>query len=313
MKAVFFGTPEFAVPSLEGLLTVADVGLVVTQPDRPVGRHSQPVPSPVAALAVRAGLEVARPERLRGNGQLRARLEAIAPDVGVVVAYGRILPAEILVVPRLGFVNVHASLLPRHRGASPVQAALLAGDAETGVVTMRVIEQLDAGPVYLERRVAIGPEEDAGALSTRLSRLGAALLVDTLRGLAAGNLSARPQAGEPTSCLPLKREDGEVDWTSPAVQIVRRLRAFSPWPGLYTFLGSDRIKILAAREGTRGEALAPGTLWWDGDDAVVAAGEGTVLVLLRVQRSGRGPVGGADFLRGVPKVPAHLGRRPAAG
>ncbi len=312
MKSVFFGTPEFAVPSLEALLSSIDVALVVTQPDRPAGRHSRPVPSPVALRAEKARIAVAKPERLRGEPEILARLEGIAPDVGVVVAYGKLLPAEILAVPRLGFVNVHASLLPRHRGASPVQAALLAADAETGVVTMRVVEALDAGPVYLERRVPILPDEDAGSLSEKLSRLGAELLMDTLDGLQKGTLSARPQVGEPTICRPLSREDGEVDWTLPAEDITRRLRAFSPWPGLYTFLGPDRIKILAAEARPGGAAHAPGTLWQDGEEALAAAGSGSTLVLIRVQRSGRKPIGGAEFLRGLPRLPARLGRSPAA-
>src|SRR5512142_2162291 len=152
LRAVFFGTPEFALPSLAALLDEGvEVPLVVTQPDRPVGRHSAPRASPVARLAESRGVPVARPERLRGNTEILERVRRIAPDAGVVVAYGKLLPAELLDVPRLGFVNVHASLLPRHRGASPVQAAILAGDRETGVVTMQVVPELDAGPVYLER------------------------------------------------------------------------------------------------------------------------------------------------------------------
>ena len=314
MKAVFFGTPEFAVPSLEAALSGTDVALVVTQPDRPVGRHADPVASPVAARAERAGIAVAKPERLRANEPFRERLEAIGPDVGVVVAYGRILPTEILSVPRLGFVNVHASLLPRHRGASPVAAALLAGDAETGVSTMRVIEELDAGPVYLQRRVAIGAEEDAGALSERLSRLGADLLTETLRGLGAGTLSARPQEGEATFCRPLSREDGEVDWTRPASEIIRRLRAFSPWPGLHTFLGGERVKVLDAEARPGAGDKPPGTLWQGPEGrAWIAAGGATALVLRRVQRAGKKAVSGAEFLRGLPELPARLGKSAAGG
>lgn len=312
MKAVFFGTPEFAVPSLDALLAFSDVPLVVTQPDRPAGRHSRPVPTPVARRAGELGLPVAKPLRLRGDPELVATLRAAAPDVGVVVAYGKILPAEILSVPRLGFVNVHASLLPRHRGASPVAAALLAGDEETGVVTMRVVEELDAGPLYLSRRVPIGPEEDAGSLSERLSRFGAQLLVETLRGLEVGTLSPKPQVGELTFCRPLSREDGEVDWTHRADEIARRLRAFSPWPGIYTFRGSERVKILDARPALAGVAQPPGTLWKAGEEALVAAGDGTALALLRVQREGRKPVDGAEFLRGLERLPVRFGRAPGA-
>ena len=311
MKAVFFGTPQFAVPSLEALLGCAEVPLVVTQPDRPVGRHSRPVRSPVAERAEKAGLEIAKPERLRGNKEFQTRIEQIAPDVGVVVAYGRILPAEILAMPRLGFVNVHASLLPRHRGAAPVQAALLAGDSETGVVTMRVVQELDAGPLFLARRVPIRPSDDAGLLSHRLSQEGAELLVETLRALERGALEPVPQRGEPTFSRPLRREDGEVDWAVPAEEIARRLRAFSPWPGLYTFLGDERIKLLAAEALASGPALAPGSLVQEGGKVMVGAGDGTALLLRRVQREGRTPVSAAEFARGLPRLPAKLGR-PAA-
>jgi methionyl-tRNA formyltransferase len=313
LKAVFFGTPEFAVPSLEVLLSRAVVPFVVTRPDRPVGRHSRPVPSPVGRRAEQSRVPVVKPARLKGERELQARLEEAAPDVGVIVAYGMLLPVEMLRVPRLGFVNVHASLLPRHRGASPVSAALLAGETETGVVTMRVIEELDAGPVYLERRLPIGPEEDAGSLSQRLSHLGADLLGETLRGLEADSLTARPQEGRPTFCRPLSREDGRVDWTLPAEELVRRLRAFSPWPGLYSFLGRERIKVLAASAVPGGGTHPPGTLWQEGGEALAAAGGGTALVLERVQRSGRRPVGGVEFLRGLPRLPALLGNAPAPG
>jgi methionyl-tRNA formyltransferase len=311
LKAVFFGTPEFAVPSLEAAIHAADVALVVTQPDRPVGRHAAPRPSAVArrAAEVGAGLPVEKPERVKGNEELLERLRRIAPDVGIIVAYGRILPAAMLAIPRLGFVNVHASLLPRHRGAAPVQAALLAGDAESGVVTMRVVEELDAGPLYLARHVAIRPAEDAGALSHRLAREGAELLAETLAGLERGALEPVPQRGEPTFSRPLRREDGEVDWDAPAADIARRLRAFTPWPGLYTFLDGERVKLLAADAGEPLPAApAPGELARAGDLAVVGAGGGTALVLRRVQREGKTPVSAAEFLRGLPKLPGRLGR-----
>ena len=198
LRAVFFGTPEFAVPAFERLAAAAEVPLVVSQPDRPAGRSGEPQPSPVARAAAARGILVEKPERLKTNAELLERLSAARPDVAVVVAYGRLLPGSLLALPRLGAVNVHASLLPRHRGASPVQSAILAGDAETGVSTMKIVEELDAGPVYLEDRTRIGDREDSGALSRRLSLLGADLLVRTLSGLEAGTLEPKPQAGEPT-------------------------------------------------------------------------------------------------------------------
>jgi methionyl-tRNA formyltransferase len=309
LRAVFFGTPEFAVPSLERLVDgAAEVLFVVTAPDRPVGRSGEPVPSAVARAAAERGLRVEKPARLRGNEELLANLEAASPDVAVVVAYGRILPDEVLAAPRLGSVNVHASLLPRHRGASPVQAALLAGDAETGVATMSIVSELDAGPVYLERRTPIGPREDAGALSTRLAILGADLLVETLRGLEAGALEARPQDGEPTHCRPIRREDAEADWTLSAGELDRRLRAFTPWPGLYTFLGSERIKILTAEPGPARLRGTPGDVREEGGRVVVLAGGGTSLVMRELQREGKKPITGAQFLAGL-RGPARCGPR----
>src|SRR5512138_3239069 len=199
MRIVFFGTPRFAVPSLEAILDAGfEVPLVVTQPDRPVGRSGKPRPSAVAEIAFGRGLAIEKPEKLRGNAPFFEGLERVRPDAIAVVAYGKLLPSEILDLPPLGCVNVHASLLPRHRGASPVQAAILAGDAETGVVTMRIAPELDSGPLYLERRVSIGAREDAASLSQRLAALGAELLVETLRGLEEHTLSERPQTGEPT-------------------------------------------------------------------------------------------------------------------
>jgi len=285
------------------------VPLVVTRPDRPVGRRGEVRPSAIAAFAQMRGLPVRKPEALRGNSELLASIEAVRPDAIAVVAYGRILPSEILRIPPLGCVNVHASLLPRHRGASPVQAAILAGDAETGVVTMRVEESLDAGSVYLERRVPIGERETAGELSARLAPIGGALLVETLRGLAAGNLQARPQSGEPTFSRPVRRSDGEVDWSLDASELSRLLRAYSPWPGLYTFWESERVKILEAEPVRSTGDRPPGTVRLENDALVVEAGVRSGLRLLRVQRAGRRPVTGSEFARGV-RLPGRFGAEP---
>ncbi|HEY1250943.1 MAG TPA: methionyl-tRNA formyltransferase [Thermoanaerobaculia bacterium] len=300
MRVVFFGSPAFAVPSLSALLEAGfDVPLVVSQPDRPVGRSSAPRPTAVAALAEASRIPVARPERIRDDADFLARLSATAPDAIAVVAYGRILPPAILRLPRLGGVNVHASLLPKYRGASPIQAALLNGDAQTGVVTMRIVDQLDAGPLFLEREVAIAPGETAGELSERLAALGGSLLVETLRGLEAGTLAARPQEGEATFCKTIRREDGEVDWTLPAPVLARRLRAFTPWPGLYTFAGSERVKILEAAASDLAASGEPGTARLESGRLLVAAGGGSALELRRVQRAGKGPVTGAELARSL--------------
>jgi methionyl-tRNA formyltransferase len=308
LRVVFFGTPDFAVPSLEALLEAGlDVPLVVTQPDRPVGRHAQARPSAVAAAAAGRGIPTEKPARVRDNAALLDLLRQARPDAIAVVAYGRILPAEILGLPRLSCVNVHGSLLPKHRGASPVQAAILAGDRETGVATMKMEAGLDTGPVYFERRVRIGDRETAGELSARLAVLGGQLLAETLAGLAAGVLEARPQEGAPSFCRPIRREDGEIDWVKGAPELSRRLRAFTPWPGLYTFLGEERVKLLEAEPAPVHEGLPPGTFDLSGEDLVAAAGEGTALRLVRLQRAGRRPVTGAEFARAA-RLPGRFGR-----
>ena len=308
LSVVFFGTPEFAVPSLEALLGAADIEVpfVVTQPDRAVGRHADVRPSAVGARAAERGLAVEKPASIRTNPGVLERLERARPDAIAVVAYGRILPKEILDLPRLGCINVHASLLPRHRGASPIQAAILAGDRETGVSTMKIELELDAGPIYLERRVTIGETETAGELSERLAALGGDLLVETLSALQGGRLTARPQRGEPTFTRPIRREDAEIDWGKSAEELSRRLRAFTPWPGLHTHLGGERVKILEAEPSPSGLSLTAGTFDFDGKDLLAAAGDGTALRIGRVQRAGRRPVTGAEFARAV-RLPGRFG------
>ena len=239
-----------------------------------------------------------QPERLRNAPEVLGRLRAEAPDAIVVVAYGKILPPEILAIPRLGCVNVHGSLLPRHRGASPVQAAILAGDPVTGVSTMRMTEGLDAGPVYLARETAVAADDTAATLSARLAEMGAELLVETLRGIAGGSLAARPQAGAPTYCRVIRRDDGRIDWNVPAGRIVRMLRAYTPWPGVFSALGAERVKILEAREGPSREGV-PGEIVGGEDEAGVVCGDGTSLLLDRVQREGRRPVSGEEFRHGL--------------
>lgn len=308
MRIVFFGTPRFAVPSLSALIESGfDVPLVVTQPDRPVGRSGRPRPSPVALLAEARRIAVAKPPRIRGNASFLETLREARPDAIVVVAYGKILPDEILDLPPKGCINVHASLLPRHRGASPIQAAILAGDRETGVVTMKVVAELDAGPVYLVKKVAIGDREDAASLSDRLAPFGGELLVETLRGIAAGALVPRAQSGEPTFSRPLTREDARVDWSRPAAEIERRLRAFTPWPGLHATLGGERVKLIELEAIAKSDARSePGTLRDEEGGPVVAAGQGTALVLTKVQRAGRRPVTGREFLDGLQPRPTRF-------
>ena len=302
MRVVFFGTPAFAVPSLSALVEAGfDVPLAVTQPDRPVGRSGRPRPSSVAEAAGERGIPIETPERLRGNDPFLERLAAARPDAIAVVAYGKLLPDAVLDLPPLGCVNVHASLLPKYRGASPISAAILAGDRETGVVTMKIVSELDAGPLYLERRIGITDREDAASLSKRLAREGAELLVETLSALGAGTISPRPQRGEPTFTRPLTRDHGRVDWGETALEIERRLRAFAHWPGLHTFLDGERIKLLDLDVAAAGDpARGPGAIWSDGEGAKVAAGDGTAVRLLSAQRAGRRPVSGAELVRQIP-------------
>jgi methionyl-tRNA formyltransferase len=307
LKVVFLGTPEFAVPSLEALIDASDVEvpLVVTQPDRPAGRGLSPRPSPVALAAEKAGLPIERPERLRGEPELSARLRATACDFLVVVAYGRILPDEMLAVPRLAPVNVHASLLPRFRGASPIQAAILAGDAMTGVCTMRITSGLDEGPIYACEEIAIAPDDDSASLGARLAVEGAALLLRTLGGIAAGTLRERRQVGTPVYCRPVARCDGEVNWSLPAGEIERAARAYRPWPGLFTYLGPARIKLLDVAPASA--SLDPGSAEIAGEALVVGCGGRTALEVRTLQREGKRAVSGAELARSV-GGPVRFGR-----
>jgi len=300
IQLIFFGSPEFAVPSLDRLSRAPEfrVSLVVSQPDRKAGRGRAWTGPPVARLARELEIPLLQPESIRG-AEFASRIRAEAPDVIAVVAYGRILPREILDIPRWGCVNVHASLLPRHRGASPVQAALLAGDRETGVATMRMTEGLDEGPVLLHRHVRIEETDDAGSLSKRLAEEGADLLVETLLGISRSALEAVPQLGEPTYCRTLRRSDGEIDWSRPGDEILRARRAYSPWPGLFTFLGSERIKLLNAQPGPK-TGRAPGEIFATESGFAVACGAGTSIEPVELQREGKRPVGAAEFLRGSP-------------
>jgi methionyl-tRNA formyltransferase len=308
VKLIFFGSPEFAVPSLARISAEPQfhVSLVVSQPDRKVGRTQEVTSPPVAALARKLGFSLSQPERIR-DSDFVARLQAESPEAIVVVAYGKILPPQILQIPKHGCINLHASLLPRHRGASPIQAALLAGDARTGVVTIRMTEGLDEGPVYLHKHVAISESDDAGSLSKLLSERGADLLVETLRGLSRSELAAVAQRGDPTYCRPLRRTDGEIDWSKPADAILRARRAYSPWPGLFTFRNGERIKILDARLGPTSSGREPGELFSVDGEFAVACGSGTSIVPILLQREGKKPAGSAEFFRGLPGT-ARFGR-----
>lgn len=307
MRVVFLGTPEAAVRSLDRLLHDGHrIAAVVTQPDRPRGRSGAPEPPPVKARALEAGLPVAQPRKVR-DGSLLATVREAEPDVLVVVAYGRILPSDVLEAAPLGAVNVHFSLLPLHRGAAPVQWALAHGEERTGVTTMRIAERLDAGDVYARKEVAIGPREHAPALTARLSRVGADLLAETLGALAGGTARAVPQDEARATHAPvLTREHGALRPSFTAREVEGRVRGFDPWPGIWAAREGRRLRIVEAEaiEG-RTTSSAPGTvLGLEGGRILLACAGGSVLAVDRVQPEGRKPVAARD---------AWNGRQIAAG
>jgi methionyl-tRNA formyltransferase len=294
MRVLFFGTPRFAVPSLEALATRHEVVAVVTQPDRPAGRGRRPTPPPVAVRARELGLRVLQPERLR---DVREELERLQPDVGAVVAYGKLLPGWLLALPRHGCVNLHPSRLPRHRGASPVQAALLSGDPVTGVSVVRVTEELDAGDILGQRDVPIRPDDTAGTLLERLSQEGAGLLVEVLDALERGQVTARPQdPSEATYCGRLTKEDGRIRWDQPAEVVERHVRAMDPWPVAHTLHRGVPLRLWRVRI-TDGEGPPGQVLRLTPDGFVVATGSGAVEVLEVQPASGR-RMPASDYARG---------------
>jgi methionyl-tRNA formyltransferase len=303
LDLAFMGTPGFAVPTLESLVDAGHViRRVYTQPPRPAGRGQQPRPSPVQQAAERLGLPVAHPETLKSEEEL-ARFRNLGIDAAVVVAYGLILPQPYLEVPKLGCLNIHASLLPRWRGAAPIQRAILAGDAETGISIMRMEPGLDTGPVVLAEPVPIGHRITAGDLHDQLAQLGARLILEALDGLDGGTLHARPQGKEGVTYAPkLEKAEGFVDWSADAPAIDRQLRALTPWPGCFFSHGEERLKLLAAQPIPlpEGPKAAPGTIL--DREATIACGSGA-LRLARVQRPGRKPVSGEEFLRGARLAP----------
>ena len=298
LRAVFMGTPAFAVPSLRALARAATLVGVVSQPDRPRGRGLASQPSPVAAAAGALGVPVLRPPTLR-DGSVGAELAAWQPDVLVVAAYGKILPPPILALPTLAPINVHASLLPRHRGAAPIAAAILAGDPETGVTIMLMREEMDAGEVLLQRACPIGPEDTTATLTTTLADLGAAALVEALERIRTTGLTPIAQdAARATYASRLVKEAGRIDWSESAATIARAVRAYTPWPSAYASLAGRTVKVLAARVAPDAAGAAPGTIVGTSDGLMVATGSGT-LELMTVQAEGKKALPAAAFLAGA--------------
>ncbi|HEY0525312.1 MAG TPA: methionyl-tRNA formyltransferase [Stellaceae bacterium] len=303
MRLAFMGTPDFAVPALEALIAAGhEVACVYCQPPRPAGRGHRVQPSPVQARAEALGIPVRYPRTLR-DPAAQAEFAALGLDAAVVAAYGLILPTPVLRAPRLGCINIHASLLPRWRGAAPIQRALLAGDAETGVTIMQMDEGLDTGAMLRAGRVPIGPRTTAGELHDALAALGARLAVETLADLDAGRVRPEPQPAEGvTYASKLSRDEGRLDWRRPAAELERAVRALNPWPGVWFEHGGERIKVLAA-DLAEGKPGAPPGRVLDRPELTIACADGSALRPTRLQRPGREPVDAAAFLRGYALPP----------
>ncbi|MBV2208550.1 MAG: methionyl-tRNA formyltransferase [Thermomonas sp.] len=296
MRIVFAGTPEFAVPCLRAACAKAEVVGVYTQPDRPAGRGRGLTPSPVKLEAVQRGIPVFQPENFR-SAESKAALRALKPDLMVVVAYGLLLPQSVLDIPEHGCWNVHASLLPRWRGAAPIQRAIEAGDRETGVCLMQMEKGLDTGPVLLAQSLAIGPEDTGGVLHDKLSELGAQVLADGLGLLRATvHLPPHPQPSEGvTYAHKLDKAEAKLDWSLPAPQLANKVRAFHPWPVAEAMLAGERVRIHAARALDESHSAALGSVLRAGRDGIdIACGQG-VLRLVQLQREGGKPISAQDY------------------
>ena len=298
MRLVFLGTPQFAVPTLERIHAAGhEVAAVFTQPDRPKGRGGALAASPVKQTAVRLGIPVFQPERIR-RPEVVDQLREMGADAMVVVGYGQIIPQSIIDLPRLGIINVHASLLPKYRGAGPIQWVIANGETRTGVTTMRIDAGLDTGDMLLKTETQIGEEENAMELAARLAEMGAGLLVETLDGLRAGTIQPEPQDPAQASYAPiLKKEDGLIDWSWPAEKIFNRARGFLPWPGAYTTFRGQLFQIWKCRVGG-GSTNASGRMWADRRRLFAACGGNTSLELLEVQMEGRKRITAEAFLNG---------------
>jgi methionyl-tRNA formyltransferase len=301
MKLIFCGTPQFARPSLERLIRERfKIELVLTNPDEPSGRRYQLKASPVKETALEAGLVIFQPQKLK-SPFTRAFLSHYKPDAIVVVAYGHIIPQWLIDLPRLGCINVHASLLPKYRGAAPIPWAIVRGEQVTGVTTMKIDAGLDTGDILLKREIEMQADDTAELLGDRLSNMGAELLAETLRGLERGVIKPQPQENADATLAPmLKKEDGRVKWSLPAEEIERRVRGFRPWPGTYTSFRGQGFHLWRAAVAPSGTpSMAPGTLFAQDHRLLVACGGETCLELQEVQLEGRRHLSARDFLNGI--------------
>jgi methionyl-tRNA formyltransferase len=301
LKIVFCGTPKFATPALRALVEAGfDVRLAVSQPDKPAGRGMGTAPTPVKQLATELGIPATQPTAIKNNPEFRAQLEQIEPDAIVVVAYGRIIPQWMLELPRFGNINVHASLLPKYRGAAPIQWAMARGETVTGVTTMRLDAGLDTGDMLLKREIPILPEDTAETLAPKLAQLGGPVLLETLRGLENGTVIATAQDHTQATLAPiLKKEEGRIDWNRDAVETWNRLRGFTPWPGAFTGFRGKNLNIVKAHPSASGtEPLAPGQMHVQGEHLYIGCGENTVLEVFELQVEGKKRMSAKDFING---------------
>jgi methionyl-tRNA formyltransferase len=313
MKLVFCGTPQFAVPTLEKLVESGfPVGLVLTQPDRPKGRGLELVASPVKQSALKLNLPIYQPEKIKTNEELQNRLRGIAPDAIIVVGYGRIIPKWMLDLPRYGNINLHASLLPKYRGAAPIQWAVANGESVTGVTTMRIDEGLDTGDILLQQELAIEDTDTSETLAPKLASIGAELMVGTLRHLQAGTITPRPQNNAEATLAPiLTKEDARIDFRRTAQEVYNRMRGFQPWPGAFTKFRGKMLGVTAARLAAEQATDWPsgdGQLLVRGSQLFAGCGRNTVLELLEVQPEGKKRMSARDFIHGYrPQTGEQLG------
>ena len=307
MRIVFCGTPEFAVPSLRRLAAEPGISVeaVITQPDRPRGRGQQLGSSPVKEAALAANLHVYQPETIKSDSA-QEFLKRVAPDAVVIIAYGQIIPARLLTIPRLGWINLHASLLPRYRGAAPIHWAIANGETITGLTTMQIDAGMDTGPILLRRELEIGPEETSPELAERMREIGASLIVESIQRFDRGEISPAPQDPSKASYAPiLKRENGRIEWTHTSQQIYDRMRGFTPWPGTFASFRGQTCHLWGHPEGTAPleRNTTPGEIISSAKEIHVACGEGTFLRLESVQLEGRKRISAREFANGARLAP----------
>jgi methionyl-tRNA formyltransferase len=307
VRLLFCGTPQFAVPTFKHLLAQSEFEIlaVITQPDRPRDRGQEISSSPIKEVALAAKLPVHQPEKIRAP-EVQELLQGYSPDFIVIIAYGQIIPARLLTIPKFGWINLHASLLPKYRGAAPINWAIVNGETRTGLTTMRIDAGMDTGDILLQHEYGIEPNETAAALTTRLSEAGAPLMAETLRGLAAGKVIPRPQDHSQATLAPiLKRDDGRIDWNRTAQEIHTRMRGFAPWPGAYSVFRGQSCHLWGEPVSNEKRDAPPGTLHLEGDNLLAVCGGATVFRLLAVKLEGRKQVSAFEFANGARLKPGE--------